>query len=164
MLNVYLVSLCQQSLAPQKNSCIMIYVKSGRVPLLNVELMLLFHHDSVSWQVCCMKIRNWMRDCRQMTEIPWHWLSSHQVSYCSLPFDVVFPTGSWTANWTELWSKILITRFGMWWIYFKYHKLLRVMKKKSDHICIDQFVVLQKTISAAYFWTNSKWIVQWELT
>lgn len=60
-----------------------------------------------------MKIRNWMRDCRQMTEIPLRWLSSHQVSYCSVSFDVVFLTGSWTVNWTELWSKFLITRFAM---------------------------------------------------
>jgi len=72
---------------------------------------------TLTWQDCRMKIRNWMRDCRQMTEIPLHWLSSHQVSYCSVSFDVVFLTGSRTANWTELWSKFLITRFGMRWIY-----------------------------------------------
>lgn len=53
-------------------------------------------------------------------------------------------------NWTELLFKFLITRFGMWWIYFRYDKVLRFLnKRKSDLICIDRFFVLQKTFSSA---------------
>lgn len=110
-----------------------------------------------TWQDCRMKIRNWMRDCRQMTEIPLHWLSSHQVSYCSVSFDVVFLTGSRTANWTELWSKFLITRFGMRWIYFRYDKVLRVLNKRKSHLywsvlCLPKTILF--SISPDHFQMN----------